>query len=250
MMQKWRTPIQGRIPAHAGKTPCLTRHSLRSRAHPRSRGENVADAPEDGIRSGASPLTRGKLRDRVVGRPCDGRIPAHAGKTLSLQAYYPLPGAHPRSRGENARGGGCEGRALWRIPAHAGKTMTVNSAVTDTKAHPRSRGENTWAVIGFGRAAGASPLTRGKPLGGDDPQLGVRRIPAHAGKTPRRHPNGRPHWAHPRSRGENSKLQAALNREAGASPLTRGKLLRSKRHVPAPGRIPAHAGKTQCQARS
>ena len=51
--------------------------------------------------------------------------------------------------------------------------------------------------------------------------------------------------AHPRSRGENSKLQAALNREAGSSPLTRGKP--THRTVPAYhlGLIPAHAGKTR-----
>ena len=71
---------------------------------------------------------------------------------------------------------------------------------------------------------GSSPLTRGKRH--------------HA------HPSGASDAAHPRSRGENMALQAALNNRGGSSPLTRGKprghaLLRG-----AQGLIPAHAGKT------
>ena len=52
--------VSGLIPAHAGKTRVESAQSPRSRAHPRSRGEN---APPDGLvdpDAGSSPLTRGK----------------------------------------------------------------------------------------------------------------------------------------------------------------------------------------------
>ena len=69
-------------------------------------------------------------------------------------------------------------------------------------------------------------------------------IPAHAGKTPSTPRCCRGSGAHPRSRGENLRLYGLGAMNEGSSPLTRGKHLRSVRHVPAPGLIPAHAGKT------
>ena len=52
-------------------------------------------------RAGSSPLTRGKLGDRVVSGPGDGLIPAHAGKTVPNLGDITQVEAHPRSRGEN-----------------------------------------------------------------------------------------------------------------------------------------------------
>ena len=95
----------------------------------------------------------------------------------------PSPGAHPRSRGENAaldkEGAGVEGSSpltrgkpkqfsVYRygaglIPAHAGKTARSCTTLDGAEAHPRSRGEN---LVRPGRRpahAGSSPLTRGKP---------------------------------------------------------------------------------------
>ena len=72
-----------------------------------------------------------------------------------------------------------------------------------------------------------------------------RLIPAHAGKT--HHEPGTPRslTAHPRSRGENDAALAELTREAGSSPLTRGKR-GMRRATHANHRlIPAHAGKTR-----
>ena len=48
------------IPAHAGKTPSTCPADRRSRAHPRSRGENDEDASGGVGEAGSSPLTRGK----------------------------------------------------------------------------------------------------------------------------------------------------------------------------------------------
>ena len=134
--------VDGRIPAHAGKTPGTPPPRIRPGAHPRSRGENKGQVEYRSAVTGASPLTRGKL-DRSPGSPRpQRRIPAHAGKTLILVLCESDRWAHPRSRGENpahagrrhhwwgasplTRGKRTEptGQLLQRgrIPAHAGKT--------------------------------------------------------------------------------------------------------------------------------
>ena len=72
------------IPAHAGKTRLHYASRAMYRAHPRSRGENIAHSTRADTRMGSSPLTRGKLygsRDRAA-HP--GLIPAHAGKTVTV----------------------------------------------------------------------------------------------------------------------------------------------------------------------
>ena len=132
----------GLIPAHAGKTVRSGTRRRRAGAHPRSRGENLANAL------------------RVI---ADERlIPAHAGKTPLGSALLGTVRAHPRSRGENELGKrrveGVKGsspltrgkrrrmdrrRARRRlIPAHAGKTVADLVDREETGAHPRSRGEN------------------------------------------------------------------------------------------------------------
>ena len=112
---------------------------------------------------GSSPLTRGKLQHRRVGHDGRGLIPAHAGKTVPDWEHKALPGAHPRSRGENdpwsPTRAPCLGSSpLTRgkleidstvarrgrlIPAHAGKTVASSVVTICAAAHPRSRGENT-----------------------------------------------------------------------------------------------------------
>ena len=91
------------IPAHAGKTSPSGLGTRSSRAHPRSRGENVCVCATTFVASGSSPLTRGKLEAGEVRSPDAGLIPAHAGKTTAVRRCEPKDGAHPRSRGENNR---------------------------------------------------------------------------------------------------------------------------------------------------
>ena len=55
-----RRVLRGLIPAHAGKTIGSVSRSSSSRAHPRSRGENLHQARLPGQKMGSSPLTRGK----------------------------------------------------------------------------------------------------------------------------------------------------------------------------------------------
>ena len=93
-------------------------------------------------------------------------------------------------------------------------------------------------------ADGSSPLTRGKPVEtlGLGPVCGL--IPAHAGKTTPHSHDPRAPGAHPRSRGENFACGAAIAKNVGSSPLTRGKPPRSSSTSSATRLIPAHAGKT------
>ena len=72
---------RGLIPAHAGKTALTRCVSSVRKAHPRSRGENLITVSVFIVRSGSSPLTRGKRRRLVEAISHGGLIPAHAGKT-------------------------------------------------------------------------------------------------------------------------------------------------------------------------
>ena len=193
---------------------------------------------------GSSPLTRGKRQLRL------------------RKVNHVL--AHPRSRGENPRGGraslpaagsspltrGKRGLHLQPhdsgrlIPAHAGKTPRGPTRHLCAWAHPRSRGENAQCGEHVHGEAGSSPLTRGKRPPARRGHGARRLIPAHAGKTWWRRACWRPVPAHPRSRGENPRGCRTRRRCPGSSPLTRGKLERPA-GSPRPHRlIPAHAGKT------
>ena len=103
--RRWRVKAVrvGLIPAHAGKTDVFYCESVVVGAHPRSRGENYGDSPEELAYRGSSPLTRGKLLDEVLGFEDCRLIPAHAGKTLRQRIEQRCDEAHPRSRGENFR---------------------------------------------------------------------------------------------------------------------------------------------------
>ena len=132
----------GLIPAHAGKTKPANVLGRNASAHPRSRGENPISRAASAAEDGSSPLTRGKLVATSTGTAPSGLIPAHAGKTPSVQAERRRSRAHPRSRGENMiffreeRGAAgsspltrgklskkdCTPGISGLIPAHAGKT--------------------------------------------------------------------------------------------------------------------------------
>ena len=93
----------GLIPAHAGKTWRENLPAAGAGAHPRSRGENGLRRVAYFGAAGSSPLTRGKREDRAGEVLGGGLIPAHAGKTFTRSPSRTQGGAHPRSRGENAR---------------------------------------------------------------------------------------------------------------------------------------------------
>ena len=116
------------IPAHAGKTWCASSYPQRSRAHPRSRGENVVACGGTHGQGGSSPLTRGK-RPLPSREGAGGRlIPAHAGKTRTgTSPPRSTCGSSPLTRGKL----GCPLRTNQSsrlIPAHAGKTWSPRAA--------------------------------------------------------------------------------------------------------------------------
>ena len=257
-------PCLGLIPAHAGKTRSSRVPYSRSRAHPRSRGENYPHAEMSSNHPGSSPLTRGKPEKITQHMGHEGLIPAHAGKTRPGTSCSVTRGAHPRSRGENhcgahesgRRGGSspltrgkpwllCSERSPRRlIPAHAGKTCVHERRGESRRAHPRSRGENSRMSSRTLRPGGSSPLTRGKLTNVFSSMSSGGLIPAHAGKTGSGLRGSRQRWAHPRSRGENPHETLSAYPFLGSSPLTRGKLTRMEVSTSRKGLIPAHAGKT------
>ena len=259
-----RASSVGLIPAHAGKTHAKPGYPKTAEAHPRSRGENCTPGTRVPVTQGSSPLTRGKHHD---GRPPGLHrrlIPAHAGKTDVHVGSGWWHGAHPRSRGENSRSSltsspGRGSSPLTRgkrriqgprrtrrglIPAHAGKTRAARVAGRRSWAHPRSRGENAANIDCVKAEDGSSPLTRGKRAGRAAGSTASGLIPAHAGKTRWTVRRGGCRRAHPRSRGENTRLRRTPLGRSGSSPLTRGKRSHSMLRGADERLIPAHAGKT------
>ena len=134
----------GLIPTHAGKTCFRRRRGRGRRAHPHSRGENLANTAVAALNAGSSPLTRGKLILTFCVCVLLGLIPTHAGKTcdallsaliiwahphsrgensLTLIHCSPLPGSSPLTRGKPMQAAGRSPRTRL-IPTHAGKTSS------------------------------------------------------------------------------------------------------------------------------
>ena len=216
-------PEIGLIPAHAGKIRGAEGQVRRQGAHPRSRGENRRDRPPMESAPGSSPLTRGKSgHGRDNGRRA-GLIPAHAGKIQTAAATPCSRRAHPRSRGENMNVTCATWQGRGSSPLTRGKCRSTPRPKSCPVAHPRSRGENSLMRASAAVVVGSSPLTRGKLTDAGCGLVGVRLIPAHAGKI-RLHYASRPVYrAHPRSRGENTARTGRRRAVRGSSPLTRGK---------------------------
>ena len=258
------TPQVGLIPARAGNTAQAGRHVRCLWAHPRSRGEHTSTQHHLDHLVGSSPLARGTPGDRVITGITAGLIPARAGNTSYPSLPYPLPGAHPRSRGEHmvsvteglpsagssplARGTplreGNLNRMSGLIPARAGNTNDRPRAVRDRRAHPRSRGEHQQARKMVFTSAGSSPLARGTPGQPARPPPGWGLIPARAGNTYSSRESPLRYGAHPRSRGEHTEVEDARKRKPGSSPLARGTLGDASWLKSLHGLIPARAGNT------
>ena len=234
------------------------------RAHPRACGENRTIVAWRLPAAGSSPRVRGKRavsRGRAWHR---GLIPARAGKTAALGSVCGFAWAHPRACGENfvirATFPGPWGssprvrgkprsippreRGLRLIPARAGKTSRAARPGTGSPAHPRACGENRLIHWPTRTRVGSSPRVRGKRHGDEPRQRCQGLIPARAGKTFRGEKEAGGGAAHPRACGENAPGRGAHASVSGSSPRVRGKLDRTPVGTPAPGLIPARAGKT------
>ena len=232
--------------------------------HPRSRGEYARPRRTPIGSLGSSPLSRGIHSVSSGLLPVLGIIPALAGNTRAAGVQSPLPGDHPRSRGEYAHFQYASSRSsgsspLSRgillvvvhgvvheriIPALAGNTTSMSTGTYSTTDHPRSRGEYENSLLPVQHYPGSSPLSRGI-RGHGDPGYGPGGIiPALAGNTRA--------WRkpifiapdHPRSRGEYSDPRSRILRPLGSSPLSRGILESALNAWLLPRIIPALAGNT------
>ena len=217
-----RQPGRGIIPARAGFTLVSACRSGVSGDHPRSRGVHGGGWGDGVAGLGSSPLARGSLLHREVGRSVDRIIPARAGFTRQLRPGGPLGSDHPRSRGVHdivpsgltrshgssplARGSLLAADAstlrIGIIPARAGFTRRRRSPPADGRDHPRSRGVHDVVRV--------------------NPWTIIRIIPARAGFTPGRSLPPRPLRDHPRSRGVHGAQISWVVPVAGSSPLARG----------------------------
>ena len=130
------------------------------------------------------------------------------------------------------------------IPARAGNTTTSATTSTAAAAHPRSRGEHVFLAAAIVNRRGSSPLARGTHDGGRGLSVTDRLIPARAGNTDGFHGGHKSVMAHPRSRGEHTRLSAGNTSSPGSSPLARGTPPPPPRRLRRPRLIPARAGNT------
>ncbi len=173
--------MSGLIPAYAGRTQAVETAVDCSWAHPRLRGADVAFGHDCQDKPGSSPLTRGGLSSPTTPRCGGGLIPAYAGRTQKNRAPAKCDRAHPRLRGADPAGWGCESCLhgsspltrggqligflnsvmLRLIPAYAGRTASSSRSMRTGRAHPRLRGADCSHDAPPGCLEGSSPLTRG-----------------------------------------------------------------------------------------
>ena len=196
-------PWQRIIPACAGSTHHLHRHSRHGWDHPRMRGEHLGYMIEALDAKGSSPHARGA---QCLGAPrAEARriIPACAGSTARMPNRCCRLGDHPRMRGEHATGRsaanlttgsspharGAQGATLAEIkragiiPACAGSTTSASTTGSTGWDHPRMRGEHLPPITHQSHLAGSSPHARGAHSRNFEilPASGI--IPACAGST-------------------------------------------------------------------
>ena len=232
----------GLIPARAGNTPENHQKHSSGRAHPRSRGEHKQGSTAAQTKAGSSPLARGTRKSGIMPFWNAGLIPARAGNTFAKGVAGSRAGAHPRSRGEHAHRRGlaqpCTGSSplargtrstfaehgsfFGLIPARAGNTNESLGVRGLLRAHPRSRGEHSGSNPPILRRTGSSPLARGTHGVNEGEPLTVGLIPARAGNTSGSQRLCSPFRAHPRSRGEHSRIVTLHALATGSSPLARG----------------------------
>ena len=253
------------IPARAGFTRPFAAGPGRDWDHPRSRGVYVAPVAQGQGAPGSSPLARGLRLGPAGSGAHAGIIPARAGFTLTFRNTLPLLRDHPRSRGVYFESGaqimGDGGssplarglRGVWPrdrhlggiIPARAGFTYRPGAGSRPTRDHPRSRGVYISPILSPMWSSGSSPLARGLLAPHEIRSDGARIIPARAGFTILRLPEGALSMDHPRSRGVYIRSQFPHQSHQGSSPLARGLQAIMRPEWVRAGIIPARAGFTR-----
>ncbi len=271
-----RLPPQGRrdgrgglIPARGETTPPLRCRRTWSRAHPRSRGDDVGTNEDDPQHPGSSPLAGRRLVAVGGGGVGLGLIPARGETTARGTPDRCRGRAHPRSRGDDDEIWG-RNRLFYGSSPLAGRRPTLPVGTVSGQGLIPARGETTKPLAATSRSRGAHPRSRGDDAStrgdhprrrGSSPLAGRRRprrpgrrrgrglIPARGETTPGRSPgSGRPR-AHPRSRGDDARRDAPAPGAAGSSPLAGRRLLDRRQVDPLNGLIPAR-GETTGSRRS
>ena len=213
----------GLIPACAGKTFSPSLSFRGTSAHPRVCGENHGIEEKVGFIKGSSPRVRGKRQSRS--RPWTRRRahPRVCGENCChLGGPFSRWGSSPRVRGKQ-RTEEMDPVERRLIPACAGKTFSCEVETRWQEAHPRVCGENLLPRGNVIKGLGSSPRVRGKRYHSLGKWQTWGLIPACAGKTNLFGLGPFSLRAHPRVCGENSMMEAVMNRCGGSSPRVRGK---------------------------
>ena len=194
----------GLTPACAGTTRWRRSRGRPNRAHPRMRGDDVAESDAITVAEGSPPHARGRRPTPCANTPTVRLTPACAGTTTSPQASQIAAWAHPRMRGDDpahrhprGRRAGSPPHARGRpprprptsppprlTPACAGTTPTSPAATRRSRAHPRMRGDDSPQRSARTSFRGSPPHARGRQGRG-----------CGTGARP---------WAHPRMRGDDT----------------------------------------------
>ena len=193
---------------------------------------------------GSSPHTRGALTPASFDGPNGRIIPAYAGSTRMLGDDTPLPGDHPRIRGEHA-----PTRLVdrWRdgsSPHTRGAPPQRHHRRPESRIIPAYAGSTCPEDAYECFLEGSSPHTRGAPTDSRSPSGAGRIIPAYAGSTAPSRPLAGRVADHPRIRGEHVGEVDIDGAVDGSSPHTRGAPQIPARQGMAQRIIPAYAGST------
>ena len=140
------------------------------------------------------------------------------------------------------------GRQLGLTPARAGTTQAMRAAASRSRAHPRTGGDHSELQTDEAGRAGSPPHGRGPQGPGPSEQGGVGLTPARAGTTRLETSWCAPIWAHPRTGGDHTVVNATISRREGSPPHGRGPLGDAGADDPHRGLTPARAGTTAAPA--
>ena len=177
-----RHPLQGIIPAYAGKRSGRSGPIAYSQDHPRVCGEKFRAYAMIWQEWGSPPHMRGKVRTASSGNTGKKDHPRICGeKTSGSKVARRMMGSPPRMRGKADDGIHDELR-FGITPAYAGKSGAGRQPLPCTGDHPRVCGEKPWERLLHITAEGSPPRMRGKARRQAPIWHRHRITPAYAGK--------------------------------------------------------------------
>ena len=191
------------------------------------RGEDLKLRLRLDVAHGSPPHARGRQLARSVRAGSKRITPACAGKTVPVKFNVTGIQDHPRMRGEDCCGKGCDVKVCGSPPHARGRHAGDDGAVLEYGITPACAGK-TPVVAQSGRSAQDHPRMRGEDVAEIVAGPRENRItPACAGKTPESHLPECDHEDHPRMRGEDEPNYSGIRCAAGSPPHARGRQLDS-----------------------